>query len=598
MKERKLQNIIKTRLVKLLSHAKKYIVFQVVWKWISLLCQIVMIYAASMLLESALFDAITKNQLLLYGIVILIAISLRLICDRQASYASYEASVDVKRILREKIYGKLLKLGASYRESVATSEVVQMAAEGVEQLETYFGKYLSQLFYSLLAPITLFVILAFVNLKASLVLLICVPLIPLSIVAVQKFAKKLLNRYWGIYTELGDSFLENLQGLTTLKIYQADADKADEMDEESQRFRRITMKVLTMQLNSTSVMDIIAYGGAAVGMIVTLSEYIKGNVSFSGALMIILLASEFFIPLRLLGSFFHISMNGMAASDKIFALLDLPEPKEKEIELGKETTTIQLEDVRFAYEEERDILEGVTVELSGGSFTSLVGTSGCGKSTIAAILMGRNKGYRGSITIQDQELSKVSEKSLMDHITLVSHNSYLFKGTVRENLKMGKADASEEEMYAVLEKVNLLGFLEEQQGLDTPILERGSNFSGGQCQRLALARALLHDTPVYIFDEATSNIDMESEEMIMEVIRGLVKTKTILLISHRLANVVESDRIYMLEKGHVVQSGTHKELMESGGAYADLYRYQRDLESYGHAISQSEGHLDRKVVAE
>ena len=590
--------MIKTRLVKLLSHAKKYIVFQVVWKWISLLCQIAMIYAASMLLESALFDAITKNQLLLYGIVILIAISLRLICDRQASYASYEASVDVKRILREKIYGKLLKLGASYRESVATSEVVQMAAEGVEQLETYFGKYLSQLFYSLLAPITLFVILAFVNLKASLVLLICVPLIPISIVAVQKFAKKLLNRYWGIYTELGDSFLENLQGLTTLKIYQADADKADEMDEESQRFRRITMKVLTMQLNSTSVMDIIAYGGAAVGMIVTLSEYINGNVSFSGALMIILLASEFFIPLRLLGSFFHIAMNGMAASDKIFALLDLPEPEEKEIELGKETTTIQLEDVRFAYEEERDILEGVTVELSGGSFTSLVGTSGCGKSTIAAILMGRNKGYRGSITIQDQELSKVSEKSLMDHITLVSHNSYLFKGTVRENLKMGKADASEEEMYAVLEKVNLLGFLEEQQGLDTPILERGSNFSGGQCQRLALARALLHDTPVYIFDEATSNIDMESEEMIMEVIRGLVKTKTILLISHRLANVVESDRIYMLEKGHVVQSGTHKELMESGGAYADLYRYQRDLESYGHAISQSEEYLDRKVVTE
>ena len=590
--------MIKTRLVKLLSHAKKYIVFQVVWKWISLLCQIAMIYAASMLLESALFDAITKNQLLLYGIVIFIAISLRLICDRQASYASYEASVDVKRILREKLYGKLLKLGASYRESVAASEVVQMAAEGVEQLETYFGKYLSQLFYSLLAPITLFVILAFVNLKASLVLLICVPLIPISIVAVQKFAKKLLNRYWGIYTELGDSFLENLQGLTTLKIYQADADKADEMDEESQRFRRITMKVLTMQLNSTSVMDIIAYGGAAVGMIVTLSEYIKGNVSFSGALMIILLASEFFIPLRLLGSFFHIAMNGMAASDKIFALLDLPEPKKKEIELGKEPMTIQLEGVQFAYEKERDILEGVTVELSGSSFTSLVGTSGCGKSTIAGILMGRNKGYRGSITIQDQELSKVSEKSLMDHITLVSHNSYLFKGTVRENLKMGKAGASEEEMCAVLEKVNLLGFLQEQQGLDTPILERGSNFSGGQCQRLALARALLHDTPVYIFDEATSNIDMESEEMIMEVIRGLAKTKTILLISHRLANVVESDRIYMLEKGHVVQSGTHKELMESGGAYADLYRYQRDLESYGHAISQSEEYLDRKVVTE
>lgn len=305
MNERK-RNIImiKTRLIKLLSHAKKYIVFQVVWKWISLICQVAMIYSASILLENALFCTVTKQQVLSYGIMVFAFVLLRFFCDRQASYASYEASVDVKRILREKIYGKLLKLGASYRENVATSKVVQMAAEGVEQLETYFGKYLSQLFYSLLAPITLFVILAFVNLKASLVLLICVPLIPISIVAVQKFAKKLLNKYWGIYTELGDSFLENLQGLTTLKIYQADADKTDEMDEESQRFRQITMKVLTMQLNSTSVMDIIAYGGAAVGMIVILSEFFKGNVNFSGTLMICLLASEFFIPLRLLGSFF------------------------------------------------------------------------------------------------------------------------------------------------------------------------------------------------------------------------------------------------------------------------------------------------------
>ncbi len=263
------------------------------------------------------------------GELVLVALILRLVCDRQASHASYRASVDVKRILRDKIYSKLLRLGASYREKVTTSEVVQMAAEGVEQLETYFGKYLSQLFYSLLAPVTLFVILSFVNWQASLVLLICVPLIPISIVAVQKIAKKLLNKYWGIYTELGDSFLENLQGLTTLKIYRADEKKAEEMDEESQRFRQITMKVLTMQLNSTSVMDIIAYGGAAVGMIVTLTQFMKGNLSVHGALMLILLASEFFIPLRLLGSFFHIAMNGMAASDKIFALLDLPEPEEK-----------------------------------------------------------------------------------------------------------------------------------------------------------------------------------------------------------------------------------------------------------------------------
>lgn len=578
--------MIKKRLIKLLSHAKKYIVFQVVWKWLSLLCQVVMIYAAAMLLEDALYGVITKNRMLSYGIMVLTAILLRVFFDRQAAYASYKASVDVKQILREKIYGKLLKLGAAYRESVATSEVVQMAAEGVEQLETYFGRYLSQLFYSLLAPITLFCILAFINLKASVVLLICVPLIPISIVAVQKFAKKLLHKYWGIYTELGDSFLENLQGLTTLKIYQADEKKAAEMDEESQKFRQITMKVLTMQLNSTSVMDIIAYGGAAVGMIVTLSEFAKGNVGLGGALMIILLASEFFIPLRLLGSFFHIAMNGMAASDKIFALLDLPERSEKEEELEDGEIPICLEGVQFAYEKERVILKDVFMEFPPEGFTSIVGVSGCGKSTIAGILMGRNKGYEGSITIQGKELQEISEKSLMEHMTLVSHNSYLFKGTVKDNLLMGKADATEEEMYAVLEKVNLLGFLQTQQGLDTEIREKGSNFSGGQCQRLALARALLHDTPIYIFDEATSNIDMESEEMIMQVIQELAKTRTVLLISHRLANVVESDRIYMLEQGCVVQTGTHQELMTAGGAYERLYRYQTELESYGKAVAE------------
>lgn len=577
--------MIKKRLVSLLSHAKKYIVCQVIWQWLSLVCQVVMIYAASRLLEQTLYgfpaDGIGK-----YFALVFLAILLRFFFDRQASYASYKASLDVKRILREKIYKKLLRLGASYREKVSTSEVVQMSAEGVEQLETYFGRYLPQLFYSMLAPITLFVILSFVNWKASLVLLVCVPLIPVSIVAVQKFAKRLLNKYWGIYTELGDSFLENLQGLTTLKIYQADEKKAQEMDEESQRFRRITMKVLTMQLNSTSVMDIIAYGGAALGMIVTVNEFFAGRVDFAGALMIILLASEFFIPLRLLGSFFHIAMNGMAASDKIFALLDLPEPEERKGRLTAEQVDIRMKDVHFSYESEREILKGVSMEFPAGSFVSLVGTSGCGKSTVAGLLMGRNQGYGGSILADGQELSDISEGSLMEHITLVRHNSYLFKGTVADNLRLGKENASEEEMEAVLKQVNLFGFLREQQGLSTMLMERGSNLSGGQCQRLALARALLHDTPVYIFDEATSNIDKESEDMIMQVIHELAKTKTVLLISHRLANVVDSDRIYMLGDGSVIQSGTHEELMEQGGAYRELYQHQSELEQYGKAVAE------------
>lgn len=573
--------MIKKRLVGLLSHAKKYIIYQVVWQWLALLCQILMIYCASVLLEQALFWEVTWQTGVRYGALVVIAMSLRFICDRRASYASYRASVDVKRILRDRIYSKLLRLGALYREKVSTSEVVQMAAEGVEQLETYFGKYLSQLFYSLLAPVTLFVVLSFINWKASLVLLICVPLIPVSIVAVQKIAKRLLNKYWGIYTELGDSFLENLQGLTTLKIYRSDEKKAEEMDEESQRFRRITMKVLTMQLNSTSVMDMIAYGGAAVGMIVTLSEFMKGNLSVHGALMLILLAAEFFIPLRLLGSFFHIAMNGMAASDKIFALLDLPEPEQKSEWLDGMEMDIEFSGVHFSYEADREILKGVDMEFPAGSFTSIVGASGCGKSTAAAILMGRNQGYSGSVTIEGKELSDIQEESLMDQITLVSHNSYLFKGTVEDNLRMGSPDASEEEMKEALMKVNLWGFLHSQQGLQTPILEKGSNFSGGQCQRLAIARALLHDTPVYIFDEATSNIDAESEEMIMDVIHQLAQTKTILLISHRLANVVKSDRIYMMKDGSVAENGTHDQLIRQNGEYAKLYRSQMELEQYG-----------------
>ena len=573
--------MIKKRLVGLLSHAKKYIIYQVVWQWLALLCQVVMIYSASMLLETALFREVTPRTAAHCGVLVLAALILRLVCDRQASHASYRASVDVKRILRDKIYSKLLRLGASYREKVTTSEVVQMAAEGVEQLETYFGKYLSQLFYSLLAPVTLFVILSFVNWQASLVLLICVPLIPISIVAVQKIAKKLLNKYWGIYTDLGDSFLENLQGLTTLKIYRSDEKKAEEMDEESQRFRQITMKVLTMQLNSTSVMDIIAYGGAAVGMIVTLTQFMKGNLSVHGALMMILLASEFFIPLRLLGSFFHIAMNGMAASDKIFALLDLPEPEEKAQTLSGAEMDIEFAGVHFSYEEDREILKGIDMEFPAGSFTSLVGTSGCGKSTAAAILMGRNRGYQGSVTVEGRELSDVQESSLMDQITLVSHNSYLFKGTVEDNLRMGRPDATEKEMEEVLRKVNLWGFLQAQQGLSTPVMEKGSNFSGGQCQRLAIARALLHDTPVYVFDEATSNIDAESEEMIMDVIHKLAETKTIILISHRLANVVKSNRIYMMKEGCIAETGTHEELMGENGDYAELYRAQMELEQYG-----------------
>ena len=574
--------MIKTRLVGLLSHAKKYIVYTILWQWAALLSQVLAVFSIADLLERVVYRAVTVPIIERTILILVLVVMIRFICERMGARSSYLACVDVKRILREKIYEKMLKLGASYSEQVSSSEVVQVVAEGVEQLETYFGKYLPQLFYSLIAPLTLFIILCRVSLKASVILLICVPLIPISIVVVQKIAKKLLNKYWSIYTGLGDSFLENLQGLTTLKIYQADQQKADEMDVESQNFRRITMKVLTMQLNSTSVMDIVAYGGAAIGMAVAVSEFLKGNIGVAGTLCIVLLASEFFLPLRLLGSFFHIAMNGMAASDKIFKILDLPEPQAGEKTLPEVALDVTLEDVHFSYEEDREILKGINLNLPAGSFVSLVGESGCGKSTIAGILAAKNRGYNGEITIGGVPLNEVNEINLMQRVVLVRHNSYLFKGTVEENLKMAKPDATKEEMETVLQKVNLLGFLQTQDGLQTQLLEKASNLSGGQCQRLVIARALLRtDSAVYIFDEAASNIDVESEELIMNVIHELAKTKTVLLISHRLANVVKSDKIYFLKDGEIKESGKHDELMSQNGAYRHLYESQMALENYG-----------------
>ena len=574
--------MIKTRLVGLLSHAKKYIVCTVLWQWAALLSQVLAVFTMADLLEQVVCHTVTMSVIGRTVLILALVVVLRFLCEQMGARSSYLACVDVKRILREKIYDKMLKLGASYSEQVSSSEVVQVSTEGVEQLETYFGKYLPQLFYSLLAPLTLFVVLCRVSLKASAILLICVPLIPVSIVVVQKIAKKLLNRYWSVYTGLGDSFLENLQGLTTLKIYQADQQKADEMDVESQKFRRITMKVLTMQLNSTSVMDIVAYGGAAIGMAVSVTEFLKGNISVAGTLCIILLASEFFLPLRLLGSFFHIAMNGMAASDKIFKILDLPEPQAGDKTLPEGELAVGLKDVHFSYEADREILKGISLELPAGSFVSLVGESGCGKSTIAGILAGKNRGYTGEITIGGIPLSEVMERELMKHVVLVRHNSYLFKGTVEENLKMGNPAATTEEMEAVLRKVNLFGFLKTQAGLQTQLQEKAGNLSGGQCQRLVIARALLKaEAAVYIFDEATSNIDAESEELIMNVIQELAQTRTVLLISHRLANVVKSDRIYFLKDGEIRESGRHEDLIKADGAYRRLYESQMQLENYG-----------------
>ena len=573
--------MINKRLIGTVAESKKYIAGNVILQWCSLTANIALMLSISRMLAELFRGSASVQLFTVTGIVVILALAVRFFCSIGAAKMGYFSSKAVKKSLREKIYQKLLRLGSSYNEQVKTSEVVQVAVEGVDQLETYFGAYLPQFFYAMLAPLTLFIVLCFVNVAAAVVLLICVPLIPVAIAAVQTWAKKLLSKYWGQYTELGDTFLENLQGLTTLKIYQADAFKQQEMNEQAEKFRKITMKVLTMQLNSTTIMDLIAYGGAALGVIMAVTQYQSGGVSLEGCLLIILLAADFFIPMRQLGSFFHIAMNGMAASDKIFRLLDLEETKPEITESFPSGHTIRCSGLSFSYEPDREILHSVDLTFPQGSFTALVGESGCGKSTLASILMGRNKGYTGSVSVGGVPLSSIQEESLLRNITYISHQSYLFKGTVRENLLMGKPGASDEELWAVLSRVNLAEFLKAEQGLDTRLLEKASNLSGGQCQRLALARALLHDSPVYIFDEATSNIDVESENDIMREIHELAKSKTVILVSHRLANVVGADHIYVLDHGIVAESGSHEELLAHHGLYERLWSAQQTLEQFG-----------------
>ena len=581
--------MINKRLLDMSSDSKKYIYRNVAYQWIALICNIVSITMIGILLEHIMRGLFIMPMIICVGVTVVVMTIIRSICSTKSAKMSYLSSCNIKLTLREQIYQKLLKLGNSYREKVSTSEIVQISVEGVEQLEIYMGRYLPQFFYAMLAPITLFVFLMFINVKAAVALLLCVPLIPASIIAVQKFAKKLLSKYWSLYTGLGDHFLENLNGLTTLKIYKADKFKNEQMNEDAENFRKITMKVLTMQLNSITLMDLIAFGGAAIGVIIAVSEYAKGNIEFYHAFIIIMISAEFFIPMRILGSFFHIAMNGMAACDKIFRLLDMEVNEVQESDKSSEKMEgaataeefhkITVDHVDFSYEEGKPCLQDVSFTVKQGDFTAIVGPSGSGKSTIASILMKANASYQGNIYIEGRELRTIPEAEIMKKITYVSFQSYIFAGTVRDNLLLADRTATDKQLYEVLKKVNLYDFIMSEGGLDFVIAERGGNLSGGQRQRLSIARALLHDTDYYIFDEATSNIDATSEEIIMNVIRELKDTKTILFITHRLSQTDESTCIHVLEHGKLVQSGSSEELRSKDGLFKQMYDAQSVLET-------------------
>ncbi|MBN6074170.1 ABC transporter ATP-binding protein/permease [Aggregatibacter actinomycetemcomitans] len=573
--------MIDKRLINTVADSKKWIAINVLWNWVALIGGIISAVVFAICLQWAFERLLTLQSAVIFTVVLIACLALRAWAGKMAVKASYKASTQVKHKLRTLIYQKLSSMPLNQVNQQSTSSVIQVASEGVEQLEIYFGRYLPQLFYSLLAPLTLFVFLVFFNSPTSLILLVCVPLIPMSIIAVNKIAKRLLAKYWSIYVGLGSSFLDNLQGLITLKIYQDDDYKAKQMDIEAENFRTITMKVLTMQLNSVSLMDLLAYGGAALGILTALLQFQDGNLTIFGVVLFILLASEFFIPLRLLGSFFHVAMNGKAASEKIFTLLDTPvEENKSAVDFPvKNEVTVQINDLHFAYSEEKPAINGLTLSIQPKQLTVFVGKSGCGKSTLVSLLMGFYQAQQGEILFNGIDIKQINRHSLYRHVSLVSHSSYIFKGSLRENMLMVSSNASDEAIYQCLEQVNLANFVRENGGLEMPLLSRGSNLSGGQIQRLALARALLHNADVYVFDEATSNIDVESEEIILHFIQQLKHSKTIVMISHRLANAVNADQIYVLQSGRLVESGDHASLMAENGIYAEMFNQQKNLEN-------------------
>ena len=571
--------MINKRLIALIEESKKYIGLTVLYQWIALLANIVFMYSLARMIEALFMDYFVFEEQLVFIALCLIAVVTRIFCKLAQHKTSFYAAKRVKKTLREKIYQKLLEFGPSYKNSYATNEIVQLAVEGVDQLETYFAQYLPQFFYAALAPLTLFLTLLFISPVVGIVLLVFVPLIPMTIVLIQKFAKKLLSKYWGQYTQLGDTFLENLQGLTTAKIYKADGFKHKQMNEEAEHFRRITMKVLTMQLNSITVMDVVAFGGSALGTILAI-QHVNDHLLFMWqGVFIILISAEFFLPMRLLGSYFHIAMNGMAASDKIFDLLDTP-VREQGTKTVPESSDLTLRNVSFSYDGEKPVLVNVSFGMRANSLNALVGESGCGKSTIAALLTGKLRSYSGDVLFGNTSLSDISDQNLLQNVTYIGHQAHLFMGSVRSNLAMGNPEATEEQLWHALEQVNLAEFVKSLGGLDAPVAEKGSNLSGGQRQRLALARALLHNSQMYIFDEATSNIDVESEDVIMQQVHQLAQTKMVLVISHRLVNVKNADQIVVMQHGRVVGSGTHQELLATNDEYKRMTQAQTELENY------------------
>lgn len=583
------------RLFSLVPQATPYIMASVLFKWIALMANITVMWVLARILggivtnglSAALaVDALGQAALPLAAAIIVRAASIYL-AQRAGDKAAFEA---VRRV-RSFVYDKLTALGPSYTETVPTAEAVQTSVEGATQLQVYFGGYLPQLFFAGLAPITLFVLLVGQAGLPAALLLACVPIIPVSIMMVMRNAKKIGAEYWGSYVDLGGMFLEAVQGLTTLKVYQADRSWHERINAESERFRTATMHLLVMQLRSICVMDLVVYMGAVLGIIVAALQLATGKIGFEAAFLIVFLSQEFFLPMRRLGSLFHTAMNGMAASRRMFGILDTPEPERGDVELDGRGD-IELAGVSYAYGD-RTVLDSASATIAHGSLVALVGESGGGKSTLAGIIAGRKDAYRGSVRIGGVELRDATAASLMHAVTLVPTNGYLFAGTLRDNLLLAQPNATDAELLRALDRTRVAAFVQANGGLDMVINEGGTNLSGGQRQRACMARALLHDSPIYVFDEATSNVDAASEAAISEaaiseVIASLAGEHTVIVVAHRLSTIVDADQILVLERGRIAEHGTHGELLATAGAYARMWNSQEQLSAYAYAEGDAE----------
>ena len=576
--------MVNKKLVGILQGSKKYLYLNLLFRFVALFMQIGIVCIFGEVISkvfSQKIGDINLIRILIYGLGFVLV---KLFCQYLVTRISFSSTKFIKEKMRKIIFAKLMDDRIGFEENLPSSAILQLAVEGVDQLEIYFTSYLPQLYYSLSSALIIFGFIAYISINAAITLLICLPLIPLSIILIQKIAKKLLGSYWTSYMSLADIFLENLEGLNELKSYGADSYRQDLMDDFAEKFRKATMRVLVMQLNSTSVMDIIAYGGAAAGIGVALMEFSQRDINIFGLVFISLLAAEFFLPLRLLGSYFHIAMNGIAASNKLMVLIDSLDRDLGSENLNGGKIQMNFEEVDFSYDDQRQILEGINIEIKSGEMVSLVGLSGSGKSTIAKLIKDPGLTYKGKILINGLEKKSYDPKTIHKKIIKVDFDGRVFKGSLRDNLKIAGRALTDKQILDALKKVNLYEFFKDQKGLDTEILENASNLSGGQRQRLVLARAFLFDGLLYIFDEATSNIDGPNEAQIMGIIEKLAKEKAVLIISHKLINLVNSDRIYFLEDGKIQNSGNHAYLYESCEAYKNIFNKQEELCSYAKGV--------------